>query len=99
MEAAAARWLRGCIVVLGFVAAWPASRRRRRPAVTTRPRRCARATRRCKDRLTDNAFRRPLVLESTQEAGDLKGDIYAVVEHPYATVRTALSRPRTGATS
>ena len=32
------------------------------------------------------------MLESTQDAGDLKGDIYAVVEHPYATVRTALSR-------
>ena len=87
----AARWLRGCIVILGLVGAAGAAQAQANgtndAAEALRARHAA-----LKDRLTDNAFQRPLVLESTQDAGDLKGDIYAVVEHPYATVRTALSR-------
>ena len=46
-----------------------------------------------KERLAHNAFQRPLVLESTQNAGDLKGEIYATVEHPFAAVEAALVRP------
>ena len=42
------------------------------------------------DKLASNQFGRPLVLESTQTAGDLKGDVYAVVDHPFATVQRAL---------
>jgi hypothetical protein len=88
---AAARWLRGCIVILGLAAAAGAALAQANgsndAAEALRARHAA-----LKDRLTANAFQRPLVLESTQDAGDLKGDIYAVVEHPYATVRTALSR-------
>jgi hypothetical protein len=33
------------------------------------------------------------VLESTQSSGDLKGDVYAVVEHPFSTVQQALVSP------
>jgi hypothetical protein len=40
--------------------------------------------------LADNPFRRPLHLESRQQAGTLKGDIYAVIEQPYAVVGPAL---------
>lgn len=87
----AARWLRGCTVVLGFVAlagiAQAQATDSHDAAAALRARHAA-----LQDRLAENAFRRPLVLESTEEAGDLKGDIYAVVEHPYATVRTALSQ-------
>src|SRR2546425_5105074 len=46
------------------------------------------------EQLEHNAFQRPIVLESTQGSGDVKGEIYAVVEHPFATVDAAL----TGAT-
>jgi hypothetical protein len=30
------------------------------------------------------------VLESTEASGDLKGDVYAVVDHPFAMVQQAL---------
>ncbi len=40
--------------------------------------------------LANNSFGRPLALESTQTAGDLKGDVYAVVDHPFSTVQQAL---------
>ena len=42
------------------------------------------------DKFATNQFGRPLVLESTQTAGDLRGDVYAVVDHPFATVQQAL---------
>lgn len=41
-------------------------------------------------RLTDNAFNRALVLESVEGARTLQGDVHAVVDHPFAAVRTAL---------
>jgi hypothetical protein len=45
------------------------------------------------DKFANNQFGRPLVLESTQSSGDLKGDVYAVVEHPFSTVQQALVSP------
>ncbi|MEO8921660.1 MAG: hypothetical protein ABI330_02315, partial [Caldimonas sp.] len=42
------------------------------------------------DRFANNQFGRPLVLESTQTSGDLRGDVYAVVDHSFATVSQAL---------
>ena len=42
------------------------------------------------DKFASNQFGRPLVLESTQTAGDLRGDVYTVVDHPFATVKQAL---------
>jgi len=42
------------------------------------------------DKFASNQFGRPLVLESVQTAGDLRGDVYTVVEHPFATVKQAL---------
>jgi hypothetical protein len=42
------------------------------------------------DKFVSNQFGRPLVLESTETSGDLKGDVYAVVDYPFATVRQAL---------
>lgn len=45
------------------------------------------------EQLGHNQFHRPLYLESAESSGDLKGDIYAVVDYPFATVRSALNRP------
>jgi len=45
------------------------------------------------DKFANNQFGRPLVLESTQTSGDLKGDVYAIVEHPFSTVQQALVSP------
>jgi len=42
------------------------------------------------DKFASNQFGRPLVLESTQTAGNLKGDVYTVVEYPFAMVKQAL---------
>jgi hypothetical protein len=42
------------------------------------------------DRLANNQFGRPLALESTQTAGDLRGDVYVVVDHAFGTVQQAL---------
>ena len=42
------------------------------------------------DKFASNQFGRPLVLESVQTAGDLRGDVYTVVDHPFATVKQAL---------
>ena len=44
-------------------------------------------------RLSNNQFKRPLVLNSTESADSLKGEIYAVVDYPFATVSGALNKP------
>lgn len=43
--------------------------------------------------LASNQFQGPLYLESTESSRQLEGDVYAVVEHPFATVSSALSDP------
>ena len=43
--------------------------------------------------LADNAFRGPLYLESAETPQILKGDVHAVVEHPFADVSAAFARP------
>jgi hypothetical protein len=42
------------------------------------------------DKFANNQFGRPLVLESSQTSGDLKGDVYAIVDYPFTTVQQAL---------
>ncbi|AEG71383.1 putative signal peptide protein (plasmid) [Ralstonia solanacearum Po82] len=46
--------------------------------------------------LADNPFHRPVVLDSTETPTLLKGDIYSVVEHPFATVNGTLNDPAQG---
>ena len=46
------------------------------------------------DQLATNPFKRPLVLESTLTSNDVKGDIYAVVPHPFGKVSEALAKPQ-----
>ncbi|TWC31385.1 hypothetical protein FBY03_12063 [Pseudomonas sp. SJZ079] len=43
-----------------------------------------------REQLTHNQFHRPLYLESKEASGDLSGDIYALLEQPYAEVGPAL---------
>ena len=43
-----------------------------------------------RDKLASSPFKRPLVLESTQTSGDLKGDVYAIVDQPFSVVGPAL---------
>lgn len=46
--------------------------------------------------LQNNQFKRPLYLDSTESSSSLAGDIYAVVDHPFATVNAALNDPLKG---
>ncbi len=43
--------------------------------------------------LTSNSFGRPLVLESRQTSGEVAGDVFAVLDAPFAAVRDSLSEP------
>ena len=43
--------------------------------------------------LRTNQFRRALYLNSVESSHDLKGDIYAVVDYPFAAVNLALNNP------
>lgn len=43
--------------------------------------------------LSNNQFERPLYLNSEESSHDLKGEIYAVVDYPFATVKQALNDP------
>src|SRR6185436_10531937 len=43
------------------------------------------------DRLSHNAFQRPLALDSSEAPSALAGDIYALLDYPFATVSAALS--------
>lgn len=44
-------------------------------------------------KLADNQFKRPLYLDSSESAGAVKGDIYAVLAYPFAQVRATLGAP------
>ena len=45
------------------------------------------------EQLDNNQFQRTLYLDSTESSRDLKGDIYALVEYPFAQVNAALNGP------
>jgi hypothetical protein len=46
-----------------------------------------------RDKLEKNQFGRPLYLVSSETSNHLKGDVYAVVNHPFARVASAFSDP------
>lgn len=43
------------------------------------------------DRLSNNPFKSPLTLDSSETAGSVTGEIYALVDHPFAKVGPALN--------
>jgi len=45
------------------------------------------------ERLRQNQYQRPVHLDSSENPGSVTGDIYALVNHPYATVGAALTSP------
>jgi hypothetical protein len=44
-------------------------------------------------KLEDNAFQRPLYLDSSEIAGEVKGNLYAVIQEPFPIVQSALKEP------
>jgi hypothetical protein len=45
------------------------------------------------DKLRHNQFHRPLTLDSSETADGVAGDVYALVDYPFATVGAALNSP------
>ncbi len=45
------------------------------------------------DKLQHNAFNQPVYLESVQTSSNLKGDVYAVIDQPFATFAAAVNKP------
>src|SRR5207253_2259329 len=43
--------------------------------------------------LANNPFQRPIHLQSSQGPGDLKGEVYAIVDHPFSRLDGALKAP------
>lgn len=46
-----------------------------------------------REQLRQNQYQRPLHIESTEAEGLLKGDVHAVLDHPFATVSQRLKNP------
>ena len=44
--------------------------------------------------LRQNQFKRQLVLDSSELQGRLKGDVYAIIDYPFATVNAGLNNPQ-----
>jgi len=81
-----ARVLRSACLALAFIAVAPGASAQDAAALKAR-------VQTLQDKFAHNQFGRPLVLESTQTSGDLKGDVYAIVDHPFAMVQQALQSP------
>jgi len=81
---AAARWWRHVVVALAGVLAVPVLALTP-PAATLRAQHDA-----LRESLSSSPFQRPLVLQSMHSADDLKGEVYAVVEQPFAVTARAL---------
>jgi hypothetical protein len=45
------------------------------------------------EQLGHNQFQRPLFMDSSETSGDVTGDIYALITHPFATAGAALKGP------
>lgn len=45
------------------------------------------------EQLRQNQFKRPLVLDSTETPSRLKGDVYAIIDYPFAVVNAGLNNP------
>jgi hypothetical protein len=46
-----------------------------------------------RDDLRNNSYQRQMYIESTESANSLQGDVYAVLDHPFETVKTSLQEP------
>jgi hypothetical protein len=46
-----------------------------------------------RDQLSHNQFQRPLYLDSSETPGGVTGDIYALIDYPFATASAALNGP------
>ena len=81
------RLLLACIACAG-AGLVPAAEPGTNPAASLRARYAA-----LSEQLTQTQFQRPLHLDSVESPHDLKGDIYALIDYPFADVNKALNGP------
>jgi hypothetical protein len=81
------RFLLVCVLCASAGSA-PAGATDTNPAASLRARHAA-----LTEQLSHNQFQQPLYLDSTESSGNLKGDIYALVDYPFAIVNAALNSP------
>ena len=48
-----------------------------------------------REQLSNNQFKRAIVIDSTQAGENIKGDVYAVLDHPYSVLSSELKNPDT----
>ena len=46
------------------------------------------------DKMKNNQFNQPIVMDSDQTSKSISGDVYSVINYPFSTVRTALDTPQ-----
>ena len=46
-----------------------------------------------RDKLENNQFEKPLYLDSSENAGESKGNLYALIQKPFPMVQSALKEP------
>jgi hypothetical protein len=83
-------WLRRCVLVLS-AAAWSCAALAQAPLKPVDQLRASYAA--MEQPLAQNQFHRPLVLNSAESSNRLQGDVYAVVDYPFATVSAGLNNP------
>src|SRR2546427_448534 len=86
------RWIPAFLFICGlFLSVWCAAGQSfaAEPEISAAPLR-AKYTELTKQ-LSNNQFQRALYLDSVESSDDLKGEIYAVVDYPFATVNGALN--------
>lgn len=91
-DSSSSRWLK-CLILVCAAGVASAASAVQGPAVPDRV-----ATLRAKhaslsEQLRHNQFKRPLVLDSSETESRLAGDIYAIVDYPFAAVSAGLNNP------
>lgn len=80
-------WLR-CLLLICVAGVTCIAMAQQDPAATLRAKYTS-----LEQRLQQNQFKRPLILDSVETPNRLKGDIYAVVDYPFDAVSTGLNSP------
>ncbi len=89
---AAQRWLAALVLAAICLGSYLGEALAQTPPEAAQALRAQRST--LSEQLKNNAFARPLVLLSAETAQGMRGDIYALMAYPFATVSGALQDPR-----
>ena len=83
MGSVSANWLKGLLLLLCCGSVWAQSAAELRSRFDS-----------VKQQAVSNVFDRPLYLQSTETSGRMQGDVYALIEHPFAELRQPLAQAK-----